>query len=306
MGTRKLISFDWALKKLLRSKANFGILEGFLSELLRDDIRILEVLDSESNKEDAQDKYNRVDLKVKNAKGEVLIIEVQYERELDYLQRILYATSRALIEQMHEGAPYADVVKVISINILYFDLGQGEDYVYIGRTRFLGLHKADELILSAQQQGLFPGKEYPWQLLPEYYLIKVNRFDDVAKDTLDEWIYFLKHEEIKDEFSAKGLTEAKAKLDLMKLPEAERRAYQRHMDDLHYQASMVQSSYGIGKIEGRKEGKEEGRKEGIEEGRKAGEDSKAREIARALKAQGTATRVIVEATGLSEVEIEGL
>jgi len=64
MTTRKLISFDWALKKLLRSKANYSILEGFLSELLRDDIRILELLDSESNKDDACDKFNRVDLKI--------------------------------------------------------------------------------------------------------------------------------------------------------------------------------------------------------------------------------------------------
>ncbi len=41
MKQRRLISFDWALKRLLRSKANFGILEGFLSELLDDDVRIL-------------------------------------------------------------------------------------------------------------------------------------------------------------------------------------------------------------------------------------------------------------------------
>jgi len=60
MAMRKLILFDWALKKLLRSKANFGILEGFLSELLRDNIHILEILDSESNKDNARDKYNRV------------------------------------------------------------------------------------------------------------------------------------------------------------------------------------------------------------------------------------------------------
>ena len=48
---RKLITFDWAIKRLLRSKANFGILEGFLSELLKEDITILDVLDSESNKD---------------------------------------------------------------------------------------------------------------------------------------------------------------------------------------------------------------------------------------------------------------
>ena len=65
MSKRRLISFDWAMKKLLRSKANFEILEGFLSELLKEDIRILEILESESNKESSHNKYNQVDLKVK-------------------------------------------------------------------------------------------------------------------------------------------------------------------------------------------------------------------------------------------------
>ena len=57
---RKLVSFDWAMKKLLRSKANFDILEGFLSELLKEDIKIIEILESEGNKETFDDKYNRV------------------------------------------------------------------------------------------------------------------------------------------------------------------------------------------------------------------------------------------------------
>jgi hypothetical protein len=48
---RKLVSFDWAIKRILRSKVNFEVLEGFLSELLYDDIKILEVLESESNQD---------------------------------------------------------------------------------------------------------------------------------------------------------------------------------------------------------------------------------------------------------------
>jgi len=63
---RKLISFDWAIKRILRSKANFEILEGFLSELLKEDITILEVLESESNQDLKNDKFNRLDIKVKN------------------------------------------------------------------------------------------------------------------------------------------------------------------------------------------------------------------------------------------------
>jgi len=266
MSARKLIGFDWAMKRLLRSKANFDILEGFLSELLKEDLNILEILESESNKEDLTDKFNRVDLKVRNEKNEIVIIEVQYEREFDYLQRILYGTSRVITEHIEEKEPYSKVVKVISVNILYFDLGQGEDYIYQGTTSFIGLHKRDELELSEDQQELY-GKERIFELFPEYYLIRINNFDDIAKDTLDEWIYFLKNEEIKDDFSAKGLQKAKEQLDVLRLPEQERLAYDQYIDDLHYQASMVESSYGIGKLKGRKESRKEGRKEGLREGK---------------------------------------
>ena len=99
------------------------------------------------------------------------------------------------------------ITKVISINILYFDLGSGSDYIYKGTTRFVGLHNHDILELNAKQKQLFK-KDSVEALYPEYYLIKINRFNDIAKDTLDEWIYFLKNEEIKENFTAKGLKEA--------------------------------------------------------------------------------------------------
>ena len=246
---RKLITFDWAIKRLLRSKANFGILEGFLSELLKEDIIILEVLESEGNKEEKQDKFNRVDLKVRNSKEEIIIIEIQYDREYDYLQRIFYGVSKTAIEYMSEGQAYSKITKVISVNILYFDLGKGSDYIYKGTTSFIGLHQHDHLELTDKQKELFK-KDSVESLYPEYYLIKINRFNDIAKDTLDEWIYFLKNEEIKDSFTAKGLKEAQEKLSIMKLPEEEQKAYDHYQDDLHYQASMFESSFGDGYKQG--------------------------------------------------------
>ena len=145
---KKLIRFDWAIKKMLRSKVNFDILEDFLSELLYDDIKIKTIFDSESNKKDASDKFNRVDILVENKKGEIIIIEVQNDYEYDYLLRMHYGTSNAIVEYMHEGDIYAKVKKVISISIVYFDLDQGEDYVYRGTTNFIGIHKHDELQLT--------------------------------------------------------------------------------------------------------------------------------------------------------------
>ncbi|MEO5377908.1 MAG: DUF4351 domain-containing protein, partial [Magnetococcus sp. DMHC-6] len=91
-----------------------------------------------------------------------------------------------------------------------------------------------------------------------HYLIKVRNFDDVARNTLDEWIYFLKNADIRDDFTARGLKKAKEKLDVLQLPETERKAYERYQEDLHDQASFVLSTYGAGKWEGRQEGRQEG------------------------------------------------
>jgi predicted transposase/invertase (TIGR01784 family) len=282
------------MKKLLRSKANFEILEGFLSELLREDVRIQEILESESNKEDQPDKFNRVDLKVKNQQGDIIIIEVQYDREFDFLQRVFSGTAKAVTEHMEEGTAYSEIKKIVSVSILYFDLGQGADYVYHGTTSFRGLHTSDTLQLSERQRSMF-GKKEVYELLPEYWLIKVNSFDDIAKDTLDEWIYFLKNEEIRDDFSAKGLEKAKQELDIMKLSEEERRAYSRYQDNLHYQASMTESTWTAGMMEGEKKGIEKG----IEKGRKS--------VALNLLQSGMLDiEKIAEMTGLTVEEVQGL
>ncbi len=288
---RKLITFDWAIKSLLRSKANFGILEGFLTELLKEDITILDVLESESNKDYKLDKFNRVDLKVRNSKQEIIIIEIQYDREYDYLQRIFYGVSKTAIEHLEENASYSGITKVISINILYFDLGSGTDYIYKGTTRFVGLHNNDLLELNAKQKQLFK-KDSVESLYPEYYLIKINRFNDIAKDTLDEWVYFLKNEEIKPTFTAKGLKEAEEKFNIMKLPEDEQKAYEHYQDDLHYQASIFESSFGDGYYEGEVIGIEKG----IEQATK--------NIALNLAKEGTTVEIIAKVTGLSELDIK--
>jgi predicted transposase/invertase (TIGR01784 family) len=96
-----------------------------LGELLKDDIKIEEILDGESNQYSQEDKFNRVDILAKNGSGELIIIEVQNNRELDYFQRMVYAVSKVTTEHLHIGEPYSKLKKVYSVNIVYFDLGQG-------------------------------------------------------------------------------------------------------------------------------------------------------------------------------------
>ncbi|NUO00269.1 MAG: Rpn family recombination-promoting nuclease/putative transposase [Saprospiraceae bacterium] len=233
---KKLVRFDWAMKKMLRHKANFDILEGFLSELWEEEIKIKQILDSESNKETEDDKYNRVDILVENSKGELVIIEVQNSKEYDYFHRMLFGAAKAITEHIKEGQPYAEVKKVISITIAYFDLGQGKDYVYHGTTVFRGIHKNDILTLADKQIELYK-KNSVHEIFSEFWVIKVGKFGNRVKDKLDEWIYFFKNAEIKASFSAKGLKEASERLDEMKLNEKDAKEYKRYLKGLRDIAS---------------------------------------------------------------------
>ena len=288
---KKLIRFDWAVKKLLRNKANFGVLEGFLSELLFDDIRIEKILESEGNQETEDDKFNRVDILTQNSKNELIIIEIQNTYEIDYFQRMAFGASKALTENFNLGQEYIEIKKIISINIVYFDLGQGQDYVYKGGTVFKGLHQHDTLTLSYKQQTAFL-KDSVSDIFPEYYIIKVNKFNNIAKDSLDEWIYFLKNSEVKDEFKAKGLQQAGEVLDIMRLNEDDQYSYNRYMEYLSYKASEILTL------------KSEAEDKIREDERKITSKKKQIEFAKKLILKGFDNPTIADLTDLTTEEIE--
>jgi predicted transposase/invertase (TIGR01784 family) len=261
MKTRTLLSFDWAVKRLLRNKANHVILEGFLSELLKRQILIKQLLESESNKETRNDKLNRVDILVENEQQELMIIELQFTSEYDYFHRMLYGTSKVITQFISEGDEYGKIRKVYSINIVYFNLGKGEDYVYHGSTNFRGMHTGDELQLTPKQHKEF-GVIEAGNIFPEYYILEVSRFNDIAKDTLDEWIYYLKNGAIQDDFKAQGLAQAREILTYDKLSDEDKRAYDRAIDNRRSERSRIYTA----KSEGLEEGLQKGREKGLEEG----------------------------------------
>lgn len=150
------IRFDWAMKRLLRNKANYAVLEGLMYSLLNEKFTIKRFLDSESNQYSENDKFNRVDILAENERGELAIFEIQNTRELNYFHRILYGVSKVITDHIDLGDDYDKVRKVYSINIVYFSLGQAKDYVYHGRTVFQGLHAPyDVLKLSNRQSEVF-------------------------------------------------------------------------------------------------------------------------------------------------------
>jgi predicted transposase/invertase (TIGR01784 family) len=305
MSTRTLISFDYAVKRLLRNKADYEVLEGFLSELFRRQIRIKSILESESNREQDASKQNRVDMLVSDETDELFIIEIQFTNELDYFHRMLFGVSKTLTEHIGKGNTYSEIKKMYSVNIVYFDFGSGRDYVYYGKTHFTGLHENDELQLSPTQRQTF-GKVMAGDLFPEYYILKVNTFDDVAKDTLDEWIYYFKNSRIEEGFKAQGLQKAGEILDESRLSPEERKAYEKAVDMRRSDNSSIWTAKIEGRAEGLAEGKVTGKAEGLAEGLAEGERLKTLEIIANSQKAGLPAETIASITGLSLDEVQAL
>lgn len=317
MEESKYIRFDWAMKRLLRQKANFGILEGLLTTLLGMKIHIKNMLESESNQEDENDKYNRVDMLAENDKGELFLIEVQNNTEYAYFQRMLFGTSKLVTEYIKKGQGYENVRKVYSVNIVYFSLGKGTDIVYHGKTEFRGIHNGDVLELSPFQRQKF-NVDAVSDLYPEYYILKVNDFNRVAKNSLEEWVYYLNTGDVPQGAKAPGMEEVKEQLTIDRMNKMERNAYYKHLDNIVILRDNIYTEREEGRLEGRAEGREEGRAEGREEGREEGraegraegkEEGRLEERktnAKKMKSLGIPVNTISQITGLPVKDIDSL
>ena len=284
MQKNSYIRFDWAIKRLLRDKANFSVLEGLLTVLLCEEIRIKEIIKDEKAYcvwDDAQ--TDRIDIKAKDKKGDDIVIRIQNMRKLYYLERIRFGTP-AFAKHI-----YQEVNKVYLVSILYFDLGKGNDYLYHGQNRFIGVHTNDELLITAKEEGAIIQK-LPQEVFPEYYLIRVNEFNQVAKTPLEEWVKYLKTGIIDPDTTAPGLPEAREKLRYYDMSPEERHEYDEHVNAIMIQNDVLNTA----KLEGHAEGRAESRAEGK------------LEDAKNLKQLGVSIDIIVQATGLRREDIDKL
>lgn len=289
MEIKKLIRFDWAMKYILRNKANFDVLEAFLSNLLKEPVTIIDILESESNREAENRKFNRVDLNCRDSQGRQIIIEIQNQREVDYLQRLLWGTSKAVVDGLELGHGYKEVVKVISISILYHKMRSDEykntDFIYYGTTELKGLHTKEPLILHESfAHGIKKLSVKSSDVFPEYYMIYVEKFQDMINEDIDEWVYFFKHGAIRADFKSPGILLAAKKLDYLMMQEEEKRDYESYLAYLGQEIGIIDNAKAEGILEGRNE--------------------KAVEIARNLLKKGFSKEDISETTGLSIDQIE--
>lgn len=262
------------------------------------DVQIQEILESEANKETEYDKFNRVDILVKSNKEELILIELQHDSEADYFHRIFYGISKLVTQYISEGESYGSIKKAYSINIVYFSLGEGNTYLYEYRGEFFDMN-SNEVLQPTKYQKKKYDIEAVSDIFPKYYIINVQNFQPtIVRNAVEEWLYFLKKSEIPEHFKAKGIRKARKKLNYEKMPDLERDAYKRFVENRRIEMSVKETA----KVEGFNEGMEKGIEKGIEKG----EDRKAIKVAKNLLKNNIDINIIVSSTGLSLEEIEKL
>ena len=296
------IRFDWAAKHILRDKADFSVFEGFLTVLLKERVKIVELLESESNQQNDDDKFNRVDIKAKNSNGEIILVEIQQSEEYYYLQRMVYGVAKTITEHITKGKQYSDVKKVYSVNIVYFDLGEGSDYLYHGQNRLIGMNTGDELRITEEDRNGIRILS-PKHVFPEYYILRVKAFNKEPENAMDEWMDYLKNERIRQDTEVPGLQEAKRRLDYLKMTVAEQKIYDNYLYNKFYREDVLNTSRTKGVVEGYHEGKEEGLQEGLEKGRAEGRAEGLHEGLEKGRAEGRAEERIAIAANMKRLGI---
>ena len=283
----KCIRFDGAVSRLLHQKANFGVLESFLTVFLGEPIKIVEVLENVDNQLLSDDKFYRMEIKAKNSNGADILVEIQNMTRLYYLERLFYGVPKAISEQVNLNDTCKEVKKVYSISILYFDLGKGSDYIYVGQNNFVGLHTKDNLIISTKEKDTIVRKS-PAEIFPTYMLVRVNEFNKVAVSPIEEWVDYLKNGVIKPDTTAPGLQEAREKLRYYSMSNAERYAYDEHVNAIMIQNDVLENAMLEGYAEGLAEVRAEERID----------------TAKRLLAMGLSPQQVVDGTMLPLEEVE--
>jgi len=279
MEERTIVSFDYAIKYLLRDKANFGILSGFLSELLQRKVAVQAILESESNKDGPDGKTNRVDLKAQIDDSEVAVFEIQFRETVDFFSKVLFGIGKTIVEQASAGSKLYDIKKVYSINISYYNFEAKHEYLFNCKVDgFRGVHFPEELIRFEQACDIANVSSAKVDIHPEYYLILPEMFDEQQRGGFNEWMYVLKKSAVRSDSMANGIEEASLKLDLLKMSPSERRAYEEYLAN---RSSVYSAIY-------------------------TAEQKIKAEVAKNLKLDGMPVEKIAKMTGLSADEINNL
>ena len=207
-----------------------------------------------------------VDVKAKDEKGNIFIVEMQVA-EFDFFhKRILYYTSQSYVSQIDKGVEYNKLRPVYFIGILEFEIGQSTNY--FSRHKVLDVETKEQIIQDV-----------------EFNFIELPKFDKTINQletNIDQWTYFIKNAEnltvIPENVKDEGLKEAYSEADKQNWTKQELEDYER---------ASIKERDEIGRIE-------------------FAEKKKVFAIAKNMKDNKEPIEKIMQYTGLTNDEIEKL
>ena len=285
---KPLISFDFAIKYLLKSKGDYDIIEGFISALFASQgyppIKINALLDTESNKEELELKKSIADLVVEDADGNKYIVEIERAYTPNFMHKACFNSSRLVVDGIYGSQDYTTIKKIFHISLLYFSTKGMVKPIYHGKTIVHEVDTKHPVDVSIANEGLVIFNTP--NVFPEYFFISVPMFDDVINTEIDEWLYVMKHSEIKQSFKSPYMAKVAERLAVIKMSAEERNEYIYYQKQSVHSQDILQAAETKGRAEGRF-------KEKVE-------------IALNLLRQNLPLDVISSATGLSHDELNEL
>lgn len=273
---------DIAFKKIFSNQSKKEIAIDFLNSVLEraEGEKIVDITFSDpSNHPDTKKlKYSIVDARCVDQKNKNYILEMQVDEQYDYAARSQYYCSLGLSRQLDRGDLYQKLTPVIFIGILDFNLFASDD------------HLSHHLILNKKTQ------EHALNLM-EFHFIELKKFKkslEQLETIIDKWIYFFRYasklESIPQQFKDSiAITHAMEELEEGRWSRKEIEAYDRYVDAMRVERSVLTTAT----------------LKGVEKGLEQGREETTRDLARRML--GTVDlKIIAQVTGLSIDEIENL
>ena len=260
MTAKPLVSFDYAIKYLLKDKGDYSIVEGFISALLKTvgykDVKIIALLDSESNKEDGKSKRSLADVIVEDEDHRKFIIEIERSVKDSFVHKSLLNISRLIIDNLAQREDYTDIIKVFHISLLYFPIGNNQGAIYHGKTIIHELDTAEKL--SVHIKNIETGKIFDaTDIMPEYFFISIPLFNDQLEREIDDWLHVMKYDEVPNSYHSPYMTQVAEKLSILKMTSEERANYSYYRKKLHNDRDELAAAEARGREEEQQKNLEE-------------------------------------------------
>ena len=256
---KPLISFDFAIKYLLKNKGDYDIIEGFISALFASQgyppIKINALLDTESNKEELALKRSIADLVVEDGEGNKYIVEIERAYTPNFMHKACFNSSRLVVDGIYGNQDYTTIKKIFHISLLYFSTREMLKPIYHGKTIVHEVDTKHPVDVRIANEGLVIFNTP--NVFPEYFFISVPMFDDIINSEIDEWLYVMKHSEIKQGFKSPYMAKVAERLAVIKMSAEERNEYIYYQKQSVHSQDILQSAEAKGKVEGKIEEKME-------------------------------------------------